>query len=186
MKQLGAACALIFALNTILPVAADDDGANIAINDTTPTTQEGEYTVHWINVSEKANYFIPNNVNAKPGDKIFFRFWPGGHSVIRAAFGYPCVPYEDIEGNSDEGFYSGVMNPSSEDVEQDNVRNLEIYRSDSGLRSFSFQRGILPSTTLPRSSFTVAPLVAARRRACLELSMPMQNILCRCRSASLG
>jgi hypothetical protein len=33
-------------------------------------------------------------------------FYPDGHSVIRAEYGFPCTPYEYIDVGR-EGFYSG-------------------------------------------------------------------------------
>lgn len=36
-----------------------------------------------------------------------FQFYPTNHSVIRAAYGYPCVPYEMVLGAGHYGFYSG-------------------------------------------------------------------------------
>lgn len=36
-----------------------------------------------------------------------YQFYPTNHSVIRAAYGYPCVPYELVEGADHFGFYSG-------------------------------------------------------------------------------
>jgi hypothetical protein len=33
-------------------------------------------------------------------------FYPDGHSVIRAEFGYPCYPYELVDIGR-QGFYSG-------------------------------------------------------------------------------
>jgi plastocyanin len=92
-----------------------------AFNDTTPTTTQDEITVHYIDVSNKTHYFTPNSINAKPGDIVSFKFWPGNHSVIRAEYGYPCVPYEDFDGNENGGFYSGVQSPDLNDVEQGNV-----------------------------------------------------------------
>ena len=38
-----------------------------------------------------------------------FRFYPTGHSVVRADFKYPCIPYEYVELNR-KGFYSGIQN----------------------------------------------------------------------------
>jgi plastocyanin len=99
----------------------DINGATGAVNSTTPSTVENEITVHTIMVGQKEHYFTPNSVNALPGDIISFKFWPGNHSVIRAEFGYPCIPYEDLEIDDVEGFYSGVYSPDSIDVTRDTV-----------------------------------------------------------------
>lgn len=51
--------------------------------------------------------YSPDVVLAEVGDIIEFQFYPTNHSVIRAAYGYPCVPYEDILGVGHYGFFSG-------------------------------------------------------------------------------
>lgn len=99
----------------------DVKGATGAINETTPTSTQDEITIHYIEVSNRTHYFTPNSINAAPGDIVSFKFWPGNHSVIRAEYGYPCVPYEDFEGNEGGGFYSGVQSPDETDVSEDNV-----------------------------------------------------------------
>lgn len=110
-------------LSAFSSIALGDDvtGATGAINDTTPTAPDGEITVHYVNVSSRTHYFTPNSIVALPGDIVNFRFWPGGHSVIRAEYGYPCIPYEDLEGNEGQGFYSGVMSPNETDVDEGTV-----------------------------------------------------------------
>lgn len=37
---------------------------------------------------------------------VEFRFYPANHSVVRASYGHPCVPYELIEPGK-QGFFSG-------------------------------------------------------------------------------
>jgi plastocyanin len=113
--------ALYLAAFSTLASGQDIQGPTGAVNDTTPTSTQDEITIHTIDVSNKTHYFTPNSINASPGDIITFRFWPGNHSVIRAEYGYPCVPYEDFDGNENGGFYSGVQSPDQNDVEQGNV-----------------------------------------------------------------
>lgn len=96
-------------------------GATGAVNTTTPSTIENEITVHTITAGQTEHYFTPNSINALPGDIVTFKFWPGNHSVIRAEFGYPCIPYEDLEIDDGQGFYSGVQSPDSVDVARDTV-----------------------------------------------------------------
>jgi hypothetical protein len=40
-----------------------------------------------------------------------FQFYPTNHSVIRAAYGYPCIPYDYVATASDAGnmFDSGFQ-----------------------------------------------------------------------------
>lgn len=104
------------ALSTSL--ASNVKGATGAVNATTPTVVENEITVHKISVGETQHYFTPNSINALPGDIVMFTFWPGNHSVIRAEYGFPCVPYEDIQDNEVQGFYSGIQTPSASDLAQ--------------------------------------------------------------------
>jgi plastocyanin len=98
------------------------NGATSAVNDTAPTVAEGEINVHSIEVSRREHLFTPNSINALPGDIVTFKFWPGSHSVIRASYGRPCEPYENVQGNEGQGFYSGIMSPDEVDVEQGSVR----------------------------------------------------------------
>lgn len=112
---------LCLAAHSTIASGQEVSGATGAINDTTPTSSQDEITVHYIDVSNRTHYFTPNSINARPGDIVSFKFWPGNHSVIRSEYGYPCVPYEDFEGNEGAGFYSGVMSPDDNDVKQGNV-----------------------------------------------------------------
>ncbi|KAI1846685.1 hypothetical protein JX265_009012 [Neoarthrinium moseri] len=50
--------------------------------------------------------FIPDTVSALPGDTIKFEFFPSNHSVVKAAYKYPCVPYDYIEPG-EPTFFSG-------------------------------------------------------------------------------
>jgi len=113
--------ALCLATLTCIASGQDVKGATGAINSTTLSVEEGEITVHTIEVSNTTHYFTPNSINALPGDIVTFKFWPGNHSVIRADYGYPCIPYEDVEENGEGGFYSGVMSPDAQDIADDNL-----------------------------------------------------------------
>ena len=118
--------------------AQEVQGATEAINSTTPTSTQDEITIHTILVSNTTHYFTPNSINALPGDIVTFKFWPGNHSVIRAAYGYPCIPYEDLDENESGGFYSGVQSPDEHDVESGNVNNgLAISDAPSILTCFA-------------------------------------------------
>ncbi|CAK7205947.1 hypothetical protein SEUCBS139899_008727 [Sporothrix eucalyptigena] len=53
--------------------------------------------------------FSPNNLtNVDVGSIIEFNFCPGNHSVVRSAFKFPCIPYEDT-GPNRIGFFSGFQ-----------------------------------------------------------------------------
>ena len=51
---------------------------------------------------------VPDVTQAEIGDTILFQFYPKNHSVIRAEYGYPCIPYEDT-GVDKVGFFSGFF-----------------------------------------------------------------------------
>ncbi len=57
-------------------------------------------------LQQGGNTFVPDVVLAEAGDTILFQFYPTNHSVIRAEYGYPCIPYEDT-GVDKVGFFSG-------------------------------------------------------------------------------
>ncbi|KAK2062593.1 extracellular serine-rich protein [Colletotrichum caudatum] len=61
---------------------------------------------HTIAVGVSGFSFTPSKVDANVGDTIEWLFYPDGHSVIRAEFGFPCTPYEYVDIGR-QGFYSG-------------------------------------------------------------------------------
>lgn len=48
----------------------------------------------------------PQVLQTNVGDIVEFQFYPSNHSVVRAEYLYPCVPYEDIDKGK-PGFFSG-------------------------------------------------------------------------------
>lgn len=60
---------------------------------TTATSAQSTQTVL---VGESGNEYDPNNITASSGDVIVFQFFYTGHSVIKAAFGKPCLPYDTV------------------------------------------------------------------------------------------
>ncbi|OAP59719.1 hypothetical protein AYL99_07017 [Fonsecaea erecta] len=69
------------------------------------STTQGPIT-HTVAVALGGFTFVPDVTLAEAGDTILFQFYPTNHSVIRAEYGYPCVPYEDT-GVDKVGFFSG-------------------------------------------------------------------------------
>ena len=63
-------------------------------------------TSHTISVAYAGFTFQPDVVLAETGDTVVFDFYPTNHSVVRAEYGYPCIPYEDT-GVDKVGFFSG-------------------------------------------------------------------------------
>lgn len=58
------------------------------------------------NEAQGGHTFVPDVTLAKIGDSIKFEFYPTNHSVVRAEYGFPCIPYE-YTGVDKIGFYSG-------------------------------------------------------------------------------
>lgn len=91
-----------------------------------------------------------------------FEFFPDGHSVIRAEFGYPCYPYELVNVGSDKGFYSGpepvkaivpnvkisVPSPFVEPSVNFYMSSFPRTRSRSMIPSPSFSTAALPTRVL--------------------------------------
>ena len=68
-------------------------------------TTLGAVTIHTVLVGKGNNQYSPNALIANPGDIVTFQFYPTNHSVIKAQYGYPCIPYEDVVAGG-QGFYS--------------------------------------------------------------------------------
>ncbi|KAK4984865.1 hypothetical protein LTR50_006336 [Elasticomyces elasticus] len=78
--------------------------ANAVAQNSTATSSAAP-AVHTVTVGKFNNQFQPDMVVARPGDIVSFQFYPANHSVARAAYGHPCIPYEDT-GNDLVGFFS--------------------------------------------------------------------------------
>ncbi|KAK3209569.1 hypothetical protein GRF29_69g2210326 [Pseudopithomyces chartarum] len=59
-----------------------------------------------VQVGNGDHKFKPDVIQANVGDTIEFTFYPQNHSVIRAEYEHPCIPYE-MTGPNKTGFYSG-------------------------------------------------------------------------------
>jgi plastocyanin len=80
----------------------------------TPTgTSSASAVTHTVLVGQDTQFkFSPDTVNASVGDSITWVFYPGGHTVVRASFGWPCIPWNmstDLPGF----FYSGEIAPQT-------------------------------------------------------------------------
>lgn len=60
---------------------------------------------HTIQVGLADHKMVPATTQAAIGDILEFNFYPLNHSVVRADYGYPCIPYEKT-GPSRQGFFS--------------------------------------------------------------------------------
>ncbi|KAI1413041.1 hypothetical protein F5Y13DRAFT_162361 [Hypoxylon sp. FL1857] len=90
----------------------------------TSTSGESDSTAAATESSAAATYtvtvglqhdFEPDTIQANPGDTIRFNFYPKNHSVVRADFKKPCIPWELTQDPS-ESFFSGP-------VEQDTLQS---------------------------------------------------------------
>ncbi|ORY03650.1 hypothetical protein BCR34DRAFT_667342 [Clohesyomyces aquaticus] len=59
-----------------------------------------------IRVGEGDHKFKPDTIFAEVGSIVEFDFYPQNHSVVRAEYQYPCIPYE-MTGEGKVGFFSG-------------------------------------------------------------------------------
>lgn len=65
-----------------------------------------------ITVGKNGREFVPNITSAWAGDVIEFHFYPGNYSVVRSAYMFPCVPFENT-GTGRQGFWSGFIDNKS-------------------------------------------------------------------------
>ncbi|OJD31543.1 extracellular serine-rich protein [Diplodia corticola] len=89
-------------------VSAQSSSSAIATQSASSTTSSAA-TTHTVLVGKADHKFEPDVTQALAGDFIKFQFYPNNHSVVRAEYGYPCIPYE-MTGVGKTGFYSG-FNP---------------------------------------------------------------------------
>jgi hypothetical protein len=61
---------------------------------------------HTIQVGLLDHKIRPDTTEAAIGDIIEFDFYPANHSIVRAEYGYPCIPYE-MTGSNKQGFFAG-------------------------------------------------------------------------------
>ncbi|KAI2777895.1 hypothetical protein F4815DRAFT_479663 [Daldinia loculata] len=76
-------------------------------------TESNEAVTHTVRVGLQHD-FQPDTIKANPGDTIRFNFYPKNHSVVRADFKKPCIPWE-LTNDPAESFFSGP-------VEQDTLQ----------------------------------------------------------------
>ncbi|KIX07483.1 uncharacterized protein Z518_02136 [Rhinocladiella mackenziei CBS 650.93] len=81
------------------------DSSTVPSGTTATNTISGPIT-HTVAFARGGHTFEPDVTLAKVGDTILFQFNSANHFVIRAEYGYPCIPYEDT-GVDKIGFFSG-------------------------------------------------------------------------------
>ncbi|KAF4635565.1 hypothetical protein G7Y89_g2531 [Cudoniella acicularis] len=80
----------------------------VAAQGSASSTSSAAVPTHTISVGATGLVFTPNSVTASVGDIIEFRFYPLNHSVARADYKDPCIPYE-LTGPGRIGFWSGFF-----------------------------------------------------------------------------
>ncbi|CAL3962094.1 unnamed protein product [Diplocarpon coronariae] len=70
------------------------------------STSSAAVATHSVNVGATGHHFTPDSLTANIGDIVEFRFYPLNHSVARAEYKYPCIPYE-LTDVGKQGFWSG-------------------------------------------------------------------------------
>ncbi|KAI8966287.1 hypothetical protein F5Y11DRAFT_343675 [Daldinia sp. FL1419] len=93
----------------------------IARGDEPTTTETDEAVTHTVRVGLQHD-FQPDTIKANPGDIIRFNFYPKNHSVVRADFKKPCIPWE-LTNDPAESFFSG---PIEQDTLQDPIPTWDL------------------------------------------------------------
>lgn len=102
MLSLSKAAAFLLLLFSLISVSFAQSSTDSTPSSTTSSSPQ----THTVTVGKGTNAYDPNTIEASPGDLIVFEFFPSNHSVIKAAYGYPCVPFEDVVPNG-ATFFSG-------------------------------------------------------------------------------
>ncbi|KAK3310135.1 uncharacterized protein B0T15DRAFT_25891 [Chaetomium strumarium] len=110
---------------TAAPTPTGEAASSSSASSTT-SSSSGPATVT-IAVGATGHVFTPHEATAKVGDIIRFNFYPGGHRVARAEFGWPCIPYEYANINK-AGFYTGIFEPQ---VVSNNPPHYEVRVNDT-------------------------------------------------------
>lgn len=93
---------------------------------------------HTIQVGLLDHKIRPETTEAAIGDIVEFNFYPLNHSIVRAEYGFPCIPYE-MTGSHKTGFFSGfnpvdkvLDNPPKYSVEINDTEPIFFYCSAPG------------------------------------------------------
>ncbi|KAI0835642.1 hypothetical protein F5Y06DRAFT_305850 [Hypoxylon sp. FL0890] len=78
---------------------------------TTTSTVSSAAATHTVLVGLQHD-FEPDTIKANPGDTIRFNFYPKNHSVVRADFKKPCIPWE-LTQDPTQSFFSGPIEQDS-------------------------------------------------------------------------
>ncbi|KAF2637515.1 hypothetical protein P280DRAFT_552183 [Massarina eburnea CBS 473.64] len=82
---------------------------SVTASESASKTSSAPAQTYTVQVGNGDHKFKPDVVQAAVGDIIEFDFFPPNHSVVRAEYKFPCIPYE-MTGAGKQGFFSG-FNP---------------------------------------------------------------------------
>ncbi|KAN0122341.1 hypothetical protein V8E51_000667 [Hyaloscypha variabilis] len=162
---------LVSALALILSLAPQ---SSLAHNERAApsTTSSSPAATHSINVGADGLQFEPDSVVANVGDTILFRFYPQNHSVARADYMSPCIPYE-LTGPGRVGFWSGfhpinmvLSDPPTFSVLVNDTSPIFFYCSAPGACIQDGMVGVIN----PNSTQTLATQKAYAENSTLSLS----------------
>ncbi|KAI0125612.1 hypothetical protein BJ170DRAFT_684872 [Xylariales sp. AK1849] len=94
-----------------IPVSFAQSSTSTSESTGTSTSSAQTHTVS-VGVNHK---FVPDSITANKGDIIEFQFFPTNHSVAKAEYKNPCVPYEYINPGG-ETFFSGPEESEERDL----------------------------------------------------------------------
>jgi len=98
---------LSFSLSQLAVICLAQGSVSQSVNSFLPSaTTSSVQQTHTISVGNGDHKFRPDVTQAAIGDLIEFDFFPPNHSVVRAEYKFPCIPYEDT-GTDKVGFFSG-------------------------------------------------------------------------------
>ncbi|ETS87192.1 hypothetical protein PFICI_01020 [Pestalotiopsis fici W106-1] len=180
MKSVLVAAAIL-ATGSFGQSASSTTAAASASSATTPTTTAAELsatessstrTPTTTTVSVGLNHdFNPDSIIAEPGDVIKFIFYPTNHSVVRAAYENPCIPYNYVNPGGDT-FFSGPKISSTGDEQPvwlltvNNTDPIFFYCSAPGSCISSHMVGAIN----PNDTYTLAAQKAALADVKYQLS----------------
>lgn len=97
-------------LTALVPRATSGSASGSASSSPSSSSESSSSAAatYTVSVGRANHQFDPDVIQANVGDIVEFDFYPTNHSVIRAAYKYPCVPYE-LTVPKAEGFFSGFQ-----------------------------------------------------------------------------
>ncbi|KAL5117107.1 hypothetical protein ACEQ8H_004932 [Pleosporales sp. CAS-2024a] len=94
--------------SSIAAIAKSQTVPSIITSSRPSSTSSAAAQTHTVQVGLADHKMKPDVTQANVGDTVEFRFYPANHSVVRAEYGFPCIPYE-MTGNNKQGFFSGFQ-----------------------------------------------------------------------------